>query len=166
MGRITSLLLSLLLLCTMAGCHPEEEMKRPVNFYYVTSELSFKLEDTVIQKEVRDCGDLANPQSQIRLYLKGPVNENLRSPFPANLELLYLSQHEQHLLINLSGELASLSGLELMLSCSCLALTCMELTGAESITIRANGASMDGQDEITLDKDSILLLDTFHPKED
>ena len=63
------------------------------------------------------------------------------------------------LYVTVSKELAQLSGLELTLACSCLSMTCMELTGAENIVISAENSLLDGQKSITMNKDTLLLID-------
>ena len=60
----------------------------------------------------------------------------------------------------LSTEFSNLNNLELTLSSSCLALTVLQLTGAEKVCISAQGALLNGQQAITMTRESLLLSDT------
>jgi hypothetical protein len=140
-------------------------MGKPVQFYYRNADISFESSSTVILSETIDCEGLESHVQCLQLYLQGPSSDRLVSPFPDGLQLRSVHMEGQDLIVVMSEELAQLSGLELMIACGCIASTCMELTGAQRIVIRAENERLDGKYEIILDKDSLLLLDTSLPKE-
>ena len=154
------------ILFSCTACREEPNMENPVQFYYVTSELSFRINDTVICPETRDIPGMENPTALMQLYLHGTTQPSLRSPFPAQLELLQMQIQEETLILVFSQHLAQLTGLELMIACSCITLTATELTNTETVMICADGVHLDGQEQITMDRSTILLRDTSIPKED
>ena len=152
----TFLLALLLLLCGCTG--PESSSDQHVTFYYVRNEINFKSEDGVIASEVREIGDRGDDLAYLlSLYLQGPQSDTLRSPFPENLTLVQVQQQEAYLEVVVSHRLTNLTGIELTLACSCLAQTCMALSGAQEVRISAQEQLLDGASYITITADSLLL---------
>ena len=160
MKKWIAAVLSLLCLAGLAGCQKEEPAAPGTAFYYCAADMAYGMDAAAIQAEYRQV-DAQEPLPELlEYYLAGPASAALRSPFPAALRLLDASVEGSTVYITVTDALAALSGLELTLACSCISLTCMELTGAEAVVISAQDALLAGQKSITMDKNSILLLDT------
>ena len=153
-------LLACCIMLLIVGCNKKEPVEEGPVFYYCAAELKFGMENQAILFEHRADAQNRTTAEVLNLYLAGPKSEGLRSPFPSGLKLMEVRSEEGTLFITLSSALAELSGLELTMVCCCLSLTGMELTGAQQVTISAEGALLNGQKSITMDKDSLLLLDT------
>lgn len=160
MKKLIAIVISLLLLPGICGCQKQEQQPEGIAFYYCVTELSFGIQDKAIEAEYRQGITKDHWANVLDLYLRGPETAGLRSPFPAGLKTVATSMEQNTAYITVTEELASLSGLELTLACASLAMTCLELTGAETIVISADGALLDGQKSITIDANTLLLLDT------
>ncbi len=147
------LVLTLLLLC---GCTQQEET---TVFYYLRSEFQPGSENSVIAPEARAVTGERGLNYTLRLYLEGPVSEEYASPFPEGLKLLSTKQEENTLQIYLSNEFASLENIDLTLACVCLARTSFELADVETLQIITSNS--EGNQTMTLTRDSYLLLDTL-----
>ena len=95
----------------------------------------------------------------MQLYLAGPDNVELVSPFPNGLRLIRHHQEGETLYLLFSEELAQLSNLSLSMACGCITMTCLTLTDATQVTIEANESLLDGQKSITMERDSLILSD-------
>lgn len=47
--------------------------------------------------------------------------------------------------LQMTQELANLSGADLTVACACITLTCLEFPGVEAVSIRAVGSKLDGK---------------------
>lgn len=158
--RLRCLLLAALLLLPLWGCS-KNNMAHPVNYYYLQKDALSDTSSNVIAAEVRD--GAAHREQWVYLlgsYLRGPISYSYTNPFPSLLQLRKADLQGDHLYLTLSEHLADLSGLDLTLACACLALTGMELTGAESVEIQAEGRLLNGKRVLVLNRDDIELLDT------
>lgn len=158
MKRIIALLL-LVLAFALSGCDntPEKEL---VQFYYPRAATAYGSADSVIASEARETyGHREDPEYLLRLYLGGPADSALRSPFPRNIRLLSLTQTGKQLEITLSDSFSALSSLERNLAGVSLGLTCRELCGAEAIQIFTETGAERGEKPIVLDLEGLLLLD-------
>ena len=160
MKRLMGFLLCLLLVLGCTGCKDAPEGNPPLNFYYRTASLSFSAGSTSIKKEARDVPEQDSWAQVLNIYLAGPEDSSLRSPFPANLQTVKTTMENKTVYITVTRELAALTGLDLTLACSCLALTCLELTGAQTVVISAEGELLFGQKSITMTKDTLLISNT------
>ena len=94
------------------------------------------------------------------LYLNGPTDNRLYSPFPKDLEIQSIQRDGSTLTITVNDSLAKLKGMKLTKACACLALTCLDLTDAETVSIQAATELLNNQKSIDLTRDSLVLLDT------
>ena len=159
MKRIVCLLLTALL---FSGCHYSEsgDILAPVEFFYPrnTDSFLYGAVDGVLAAEVREAsGHVGDLNYLITMYLRGPQEENLRSPFPAGCRLEDVRSGGNVLCIILSGEFTELENTELTLACAALAKTCLPLSGMERLRIDA--VSDKKTFTITLNEDSLLLAD-------
>ena len=162
MKQFICLMLTLLLLCGLFGCHYSEsgDILEPVEFFYPRRSDAFVYgsEDGVLAAEVREAaGHAGDLNYLLSLYLRGPQRDDLRSPFPAGCTLEEVRSGGNTLCIVLSGEFTKLGGTELTLACTGLARTCLAMTDAQRIRIDA--AAQEKTFTITLDADSLLLAD-------
>lgn len=146
----------LLLLCSCTSPAPSSD--NHVTFYYVRNEIDFQADNSVIVSEVREISDRSDDLPYLlSLYLQGPQSDTLRSPFPENLTLVQVQRQDVYLEVVVSHRLSNLTGMELTLACSCLAKTCMALSGAQEVRISAQEQLLDGASYITITADSLLL---------
>lgn len=155
MKRSLCVLLCVLFLIGLCGCStPLSGSGEPVSFYYRRADFQYHGTDNVIVPEQREIsghgGDL---HYLISLYLVGPLDDSLVSPFPTGTRLLETQQNGMELLLTLSDSAASLSDSAFSLACTCLALTCMSFTNAETVTVSS------GERVMTITTDNLLLSD-------
>lgn len=170
MKRIVAAVLLLLLLPVLCACAPDKEIVSPVSFHYLRTpqpngEIHHGSADSVITAEIRESADHAKDYSYLLdIYLLGPLDANCRTPYPVGtfLEEFTLENGIAH--ITLSDNFGSLTGIDLTLACGCLTLTVMDLTGADTVIIRAEGTMLDGRESVTMDRSSIILTDNTVPE--
>lgn len=153
MKKYFALLLTFLLL-PMTGCAQKADMQ----FYYPCTEIQYGNTDGVISNEARTApGHEEDLIYLMKLYLEGPLSQNLYSPFPKGTLLQSLTQEDSSIHIKLSGQLDTMSGLDYTIACACIASTCFDLTDAQAVTVSTD--QPDGP-EMTLNRDSVALYDT------
>jgi hypothetical protein len=160
MKRIFVFLLCVVLIFTMLGCNKQSKNTQTGNaFYYPLASIPFGKGSSAIAAEYRSTEGPNVWMHILNDYFAGPHSEKYKNPFPAGLQAQMTAMEKNTLYVTVSKELAQLSGLELTIACSCLSMTCMELTGAENIVISAENSLLDGQKSITMNKDTLLLID-------
>ena len=161
MKKFICLLLAALLCVT--GCDSSQDETPGVLFYYLrkSEDFVYGSADGVVTGEERDpSGYRNNLKYLITLYLQGPVDEKLQSPFPAGCKLVVLSQEEEELTLLLNSNFCTLKDMDLTLACVCLAKTCFSLTDAQRVRIMAESFSGEVAIDQTIHIDSLLLEDT------
>lgn len=158
MKRSIYLILVVAILFTLHGCQANESGES-IHFYYLRSEYAYGTADSVIAAESRELISAYDPSELLRLYLEGPLEAALKTPFPKQTKLVAFSRNADTVSITLSDQVENLSGVSLSLACACLAKTVMEMTGAVTVHICAETVPLNGTAVITLDADTILLLD-------
>lgn len=159
MKKWISLLLTAALLLCLFGCG-NDQIQDPGSFYYRRTEAQFSGSDGIIAPEVREMKSLRGDIDAIlRSYLSGPQSPGLESPFPRDTEILSWKSIGTSLHLNFSDTFAQLSGVDLTLACACIAKTCLELTDATIIRIRANGALLNGSTYVVMDEENLNLMD-------
>ncbi len=157
MRRAAALILCAVFLLSAGGCK-QEKMVAPVRFYYPKQTLTYGLEQDFMLCEVRESnGHQEDLAYLLGAYLAGPATPECRSPFPLQTKLLSVSQNDGMVILILNEPFAALTGMEWNLACVCLSITCMELTGAEAIQIRAQTASE--KKSVTITREQLLLID-------
>lgn len=166
--KIASLLLCCLLLSQL-GCHAQSDpAEDPILFYYPRSisHYEFGSTDGVISWEERDpAGHRNNLRYLLTLYLLGPVDEHLTSPFPEGCQIIDLNRSETHVTITLNANFATLKEMDLTLACVSLAQTCFSLTEVQTVRILCE--TSDGQTAIdeTITRQQLLTEDISLPAE-
>lgn len=165
MKRLTALILILFMIPGLWACGQKEEFVSPVNFYYLRAplpngEIHHGSADSVIVPEIREGdGHQANHADLLDIYLLGPLDEDCRSPYPVGTTLEEFTLENGVASIVLSDDFGELTGIDLSLACGCLTLTIMDMTGAESVSIQAESAMLDGKAAITMDRNTLVLID-------
>ena len=160
MKKQLCLLLILLLLLPLMGCSSGENNSVP--FYYCRKPEAYQYfaEDGVIHAEYRDLlGHRNDLGYMVSLYLAGPLEEGLISPFPKTARLLSFHQESASIRIELSDMGRSLTDPEFTLACACLTLTCLDFTHCNEVIITS------GERSITMNSETIVLFDA-PPRQD
>ena len=144
--------LTLLLVLSLWGCGKSAK-ENTVPFYYPRQTPVFNAKNGVIASENREIGDSGDLSEILTLYLAGPLDNALVSPFPSQNRLLEVSLENGTLTVLLSQHFSTLDGTKMTIACACLAKTCLELTDAQQVTIISDSFS------ITLNSASITLFD-------
>ncbi len=154
MKRLLCLLLILSQLFPLLGCGKGHQDQ--ATFYYERAEYQYGSADAVLVPEARDItGHVGELRFLLSLYLTGPLDEKLTSPFPRGTRLEDLVLEDGSLRIYLSDIGSRVSQAQFSLACACLTLTCLELTSADQVTIHSGSRS------ITMDRDSLVLDDNI-----
>ena len=149
MKRIVAMILLMALL--LCGC--ADKMREPVTFYYVRDSFEEDMSQVIGTEQREASGHRDNLLYLLALYLMGPAEDSLVSPLPSYTTILSAEQMDSTVTVQLTDTTASLSDGQFTLACSCLTLTCLEITDAEYVTI------ISGNRSVTLGKDSLVLLD-------
>lgn len=162
MKRVTCLMLALLLVGGLFGCHYSEsgDILEPVEFFYPrkSDHFVYGSESGVLAAEVREgSGHIGDLNYLLSMYLRGPQDTTLRSPFPAGCRLEEVRSGGNTLCIVLSAEFTALENAELTIACASLAKTGLSLSNMQRVRIDA--VSDKKTFSITLDEDSLLLAD-------
>lgn len=159
MKKQLSLLLILALLLSLLGCN-SESYDDPGHFYYKRTQSLFEGSEGIIAPEVREMKDLrGNTERILQTYLQGPQSDDLESPIPRDTEILEWKMIHSSLHINFSSSFAQLSGVDLTIACACIAKTCMELTDAKTVRIRADGVLLNGSTYVVINEENLKLED-------
>lgn len=150
-----------LFLC-LCGCSFGNDIKDPVNFYYLRNSDSFVYgsENGVITPEIRESsGHTRDLSYLLSLYLRGPLDTELKSPFPSGCRIVEIRRESKALHLTLDGVFAQLENLDLTLACACLAKTCFDMSDAQEVKIDAVAPDGNSIINITFNRDSLVLED-------
>ena len=161
MKKIICIFFSLSLLLIFCSCKKrEQDIIKPVNFYYRTIPVSYGTDACIIKAEVRESMGYSNDYAYlIEQYLNGPKQYSVISPFPAGTTLEEFSLSGSKAQILLSPHMSVLSGSELMVACACLSKTVIELTGVNAVQISSENGLLNNQESITVTSDSFAYWD-------
>lgn len=160
MKQFLSFILTLGLLFSMAACHQDAAEPQGAALYYRLAESDYSTGSAALSAEYRTDVPRDSLTQALKMYLNGPKSSDLQSPFPEGMKLIGAYQEGSTVYLTLSRELSDMTGLELTIACGCLTLTTLALTDAEQVQIQAVSGLLDGQGAITMDKNTLLLLDT------
>ena len=167
MKHALCLILALVMLCGLCGCHYREggDILEPVEFYFPrkTESFIYGSEDGVIASEIREAsGHVGDLKYLLTMYLYGPLDSTLRSGFPAGCTLLEVRTEDDSLYVRLSEEFTKLENSELTIACAALARTCFSMTDVNHVCIDAISEAKTVS--MTLDKSTILYADYSVPE--
>lgn len=150
MKRLVSILLCALLLC---GCS-SNAFADGVSFYYRRKNFQHHSDSPVIAAEVREVtGHRQDLQYLLSLYLMGPLDEGLSSPLPAGVRLVSVTKDSGNVTVELTDTGRSMTDAAFSLACTCITMTCKELTDTETVTV------ISGSRSITSSGEDVLLVD-------
>lgn len=162
MRRNICFLCLLIILLGCCGCYTsnQEDAQKPVVFYYCTDIISYEADHGVITTETRSIEDDSKELKDVLdLYFKGPVNEDLVSPFPAGLITEEITISDNRVQISLNSTFSELNGLDSTLASICLVKTVQELTQADYVILSYENSLTGKRNNIAFDQDSYLLSD-------
>ena len=161
MNRHFCILLILLFIISLCSCkQSKDSIQTPVSFYYCNSTVEYNAETAVISAEVRDSSDYVQDlKGLLNLYFQGPVSHAHQSPFPPGVQVSSLDEADGVIHIVLNAPFASLKGLDLTVACACLSKTVIGFTGCKSVEISVKDLTIVGSASITMDTQSLLLID-------
>lgn len=143
----------------LIGCADRgEAMQEPKHRYYRTNPNEYKNTRKTIDCEVFDAA-IYNDDLKLLLndYLMGPQSENLINPFPDSCAVESIVFHEDEVHLALNSGFSKLTGIDLSLACACISLTLFELTDCKSVHIAVPDILLDGQHEIVLQRNDVIL---------
>lgn len=153
MKRCGMLILAISLFFSGCGFFTEH-IKEPVTFYYLKSEIQYFSNEPVIASEEREASGHRHDLSYLMaLYLMGPTEEELVSPIPRGTRIFKALQTEEGISLHISDTAATMDDISFSLACTCLSLTCLELTDAPAVTITS------GERVITMSRETLTLYD-------
>ena len=133
--------------CSMAG----DWIKEPVTFYYVSEGYQKDMEQVIVSEVREASGHRDDISYLLALYSMGPSKEGLQSPIPRNTQIIPIERTADSIVLSLSGNVLTMSDADFTLAGACLALTCMNLTDVQQITVEA------GDKRVTIREDNLLL---------
>ncbi len=162
---IVLLLVISLVLCGCSSSRTEEET---VAFYYPVLEMDYSIGASYLQAEIRSKAVTGYVLTDIlNLYLQGPLDRYIYSmPFQHNTKVHALAIENGVMQLTLTRGFATYTGLQLTIACACIAKTAMELTGVDSVRIKAYQSTLDGAQYIEMDRNSLLLIENAEPKQE
>lgn len=154
-------ILALVLLCLLllSGCGRKgKPLFDPVYLYYPRAEYDYGSADSVITWEAMDgTGHMDDYFYLLSEYFAGPIDEGFVNPFPPGTGLLAAELTPEGFLLELTEEALTLPEHRFALGCSCLSMTCFELTEVPAVTVRCGGKSL------TIHREEMLLADNYAP---
>lgn len=161
MKKLLCLLLTLCCFAGILGCAREEAPpENSVTVYYKRDNPTFGTSDGVIAATYLDAAGREQDHAYLlSKYFRTTPGEGFASTFPKGLFLVSFKLEGLTAKVVLSDRIADLSGMDLTIALTCLTQTVMSLTGCQEVIISAESTQLDGQNFITLSRDSYLLAD-------
>lgn len=153
MKRIYCLILMLVLFlcgCSISG----DRLQEPVTFYYIRSAYQEDMGDVIAAEQREAAGHREDLSYLLALYLMGPTDIKNVSPIPRGTNIFRAEQIGTGVVLQLSDTERTMTDVEFSLACTCLSMTCMELTDAEKVTINSGSRSM------TITSTNLILTDS------
>ena len=161
MKRVLCIFLCLCCFVGMVGCSAHRSTpKNTVAVYYKREKPVYGTADGVIAEVQLDSTDHENEYVYLlNQYLMSTPEDGLTLPFPKGVSLVGFKLEGLTAKVIFSNRLADLTGMNLTIALICLTQTIMSVTGCHEVIISAASMQLDGQNFVTLNRDSYLLLD-------
>ena len=158
------LLCSALIFCCLFGiCACADDNAVPedsVTVYFKREKPVFGTADGIIGTTYLEAeGHMQDHTYLLNKYFRTVPDAGFVSAFPKGLAIISFKQEGLTAKVVLTDCIADLSGMELTIALVCITQTVMSLTGCQEVIISAYSRQLDGQNFITLNRDSYLLLD-------
>jgi len=159
MRQFLAFIMVFICLISLVGCKSSEDTEdNSVIFYYRRAEYTYNSDENVVMAEKRELNnDRYELSYLLSLYMLGPTDERLISPFPSQTTLQEIVYEENAIAVTLSDFDSAISDSHFTIAAACLAMTIFELTEYETVTVNS------GQHSITLDKTNTLFHDGISP---
>ena len=118
-----------------------ERIQQPVTFYYIAEEYQQTMCDVIVSEEREAAGHMDDLTYMLALYLMGPTEEAHCSPIPRGTNIFRAEITDSGVSLLLSDTEKTMSDAQFTLASTCLALTCMDITGLESVTVTSGTRS-------------------------
>lgn len=161
--RLICLFIIFVLLMTPLGCS-KNDSPITLHFYYPRQNYGYDMLNgrffpQSAMEELRRDIPYTSARQVIGVYLQGPSDPLLTNPFPGGTVLTDLSIEGDILYLTLSDQFACLSGIPMIMACSCLAKTCIALTKVSAVHIRCESALLDGEKTMIANESAIFFDD-------
>ena len=169
MKRLLMIPLVLLLALSFAACDfGQNGIIEPVEFYYQCSATPDSIPKAVIGSEIREAtGHTGDLNYLLSLYLQGPLDPELQSPFPAGCRLLSVTWNGDTLVVTLNAAITEADQIQQTITSACIAKTCLALTDVSQVQILAAAPESANSLDMVITRDNLLLEDAaFHPTEE
>lgn len=163
MKQLICIILALFCLMPLHGCKQEEQT--PVySFYYPRADRGYNVQENrfyeqAITAEQREDIVYISARQMITAYIQGPQTPIYSNPFPKGLELVAISIRNQTLYCTFTDHLAELTGTDLIIACTCITKTGIDLTRATTVQIRCETAMLDGKTAIEMNNATTIISD-------
>lgn len=147
------------LLAVAAGCAaPPAEGESDGAYCVYYSALSDQQAFSSVDWEVHTLEQGAEPvPALVELLLEGPEDPQLTSPFPHGVQLLSWSLEEGRLHLDLSEQYGGLTGVDLTVADTCLALTLCQVEGVDRVYVTVEGSELPYRPIRQLREEDVLL---------
>ena len=166
MRRLWCALLAVAMLLVCVGCeNPPQETG--IRFYYLTAEPEIGDSTSLFASELRQTDNSRSWAERVQIYLTGPVDENLRNPFPKDVRVTeaILRETEKEICVTVSDEYAGLTGVARAVANACLVLTLTEHEEIEQVQLYCeNGEPLMGEAS-SLTRDMFLSVPSAAKRE-
>ncbi len=157
----TAVILIIFVLLSFSACTAHHaNINDPVVFYYPQAEIVNGTEDAVIGHEIREASGHRNDlEYLLAVYLQGPLDNNLRNPFPVTAKIVNIRQKDGRLHLMLNAAVASKKNMELSIMGACLAKTCFDLTDFSAVHIESNSLADGSSISLNFQRENLILVD-------
>ena len=165
MRRLLALLCALVMLATGCAALTGRREAESYALYFRAADLSQSPGGDALRTEEIYLSDLPEETERVaeRLLeelLRGPLNEDLKTPFPAGTTLLSLSLSGAVATVDLSGAYGTLSGVALTLADYAVTLTLTQLPQISVVRIMVRGQELAYRDKQSFTARDVLLSST------
>lgn len=160
MRKIICILLVLCSFLCLFGCTPEPPPEDSVEVYYKRAQVNYGTADGVIAPTYMSTAGHGGDYAYLLVkYFRTAPGEGFVTTYPGNLSVVSIDMAGLTAKIVLSDEITELTGMDLTIALTCLTQTLMSWTDCQEVIVSANTQQLDGQNFITLNRDSYLLID-------
>ena len=161
MKRVLCILLVVCCFAGIVGCTSKNDKpENSISVFFKREKTAYGTADGVIGETYLDAAGREKDYAYLlNVYLRMTPGEGFSTPFPKGVSMTGFKLEGLTAKVVLSDRIAELSGMELTIALTCLTQTVMSMTGCQEVIISATTKQLDGQNFVTLNADSYLLLD-------